>query len=135
MPVPKHNPLETYDPRFRDLLIKGSREVVEIPLDTQNKAYRLRLQLERFRHRVREYFGDSQPDMWKPLYSCFITYKDEGFIDGTRRKKPSTTVVLKPRDQEFGNALDIALSESPTAAPAPLRLSDDPLAEFKPEKE
>jgi hypothetical protein len=120
MPFPKDYPLESFDPRFRELLARGARgENFTIQCKSESQAHRLQHMLHSFRNKAKQYFGDEAPEHWKPLYLAVVArIRDE------HGKK--TIVHIFSRQDEFGQILGEALPDAPTAP------SSDPLAEFEP---
>lgn len=121
MPIPKNYPLESFDPRFKELLLRGARgEDFTIDCGTRSKAYRLQHMLNAYRARAKITFGDAKPDEWKPLFTCAI-----GLLKGPTGQK--TIVHIYSRHMEFDDVLG---SVKPSEPLAPERLSHDPLEEF-----
>lgn len=99
MPIPKNYPLESFDPRFRDILLRGARgEDFTIPCRTRAEAYRLQHMLNAYRARAKATFGDAKPDEWKPLFTCAIGLRK----DASGRQ---TIVHIYSRHKEFEDVL------------------------------
>ncbi len=97
------NPLATFDPRYRELLVRGSLEEFTIPCHTEAKAHRFQMTLCQFRARLRKHFGDEQRGEWEPLYACVI-----GKLPGD-----PTSLRLYPRHSEFDDILGPIEIEAP----------------------
>lgn len=87
-------PLSALDPRYKQILIRGSKEVFEIRCRDSSEAHRFQSALHSYRSRMKEEHKD-QPEKWVPLYGCMVTKKTKG----------SNILVLKPRHDEFENLL------------------------------
>jgi hypothetical protein len=99
-------PLSSFDPRFRELLLQGAKEVVEIPCASRSEAVRLRQRLNQYRFAAKQYFGEADHSAWEPLYRCIVQQKD-------------TVLLLRPRDSEFDKALGLAGALPKAAAVLP----------------
>lgn len=108
-------PLSAFDPRLREVILRGCKEVVEIPCDNPQKAQNFRNTLTSYRARVKLEHKD-KPDVWEPLYGTIISTKPGR----------ASTVQLRPRLHEFDHLLD-RLEISPEVGS---ELPSDPLAEF-----
>lgn len=118
MPIPKNYPLESFDPRFEQILLRGSRgEDFTIPCRTRAEAYRLQHMLNAYRSRCRAELPD-QPDKWKPMFTAAV-----GLLKDDKGQK--TIVRVYSRHNEFGDLLDNIVEK-------PAELPSDPLAEFEP---
>lgn len=121
MPIPKSYPLESFDPRFKELLLRGARgEDFTIQCRTRAEAYRLQHMLNAYRARAKTTFGEAKPDEWKPLFICAI-----GLEKGSTGEK--TIVHIYSRHKEFEDVLSSVKPGAPLTEPV---LSSDPLAEF-----
>ena len=110
----KNIPLSGFDPRFRELLLRGTFERFEIPCGTERRAHRLQSQLCTFRSRSKkERFEEKEA--WEPLYGTVVSKKGDD----------SSTLVLYPRVSEFDDVLNTV---SGTALPT---LKSDPLEELE----
>lgn len=122
MPIPKNYPIESFDPRFPELLLRGGRgEDFTIQCRSSAEAHRLQHLLHSYRNRARTEFTE-QPERWRPLFIAVVGLeKDE--------KGRKTRVHIFSRHHEFSALLDgiAPVNNEP--------LADDPLAEFdaKPE--
>lgn len=113
MPIPKNYPLESFDPRFKDILLRGARgEDFLIPCRSRAEAYRLQHMLNAYRQRAKQHFGDIQPDEWRPLFICAI---------GIVQKNATYSVHIYSRHKEFE---DVLSSIAPSATTV---LAHDPL--------
>lgn len=120
MPIPKNYPLESFDPRFEQLLLRGARgEDFVIPCESTSQATRLQHMLLSYRHRAKQQFGDEQREKWQPLFTAAI-----GLQKDAAGKK--TIVHIYSRHAEFGSVLNNIM---PSSAVAPA-LDSDPLADF-----
>lgn len=134
MPAPKDLPLTSFDPRYKDLMLRGAREEFTIPCESAAQAFRLQGSMQSFRARMKKHHGENGKAEWEPLYGCIISL----------RKSPPS-LVLKPRTQMFSSILDkIApaaptnMNQSPPLDEWPASesgLTHDPLADFEPEPE
>lgn len=108
-------PLTSFDPRYKDLLLKGCHERVEIPTNSEKDAHRLQSLLCTFRARAKK----ENVEGWEALYGTIVTKTAD--LKG---------VLLRPRADE----LDTLISgEIKTSSPIePEVLKNDPLAEFLP---
>lgn len=113
MPIPKNYPLESFDPRFKDILLRGARgEDFMIPCRTRAEAYRLQHMLNAYRQRAKVHFGEAQPDEWRPLFICAI---------GIRKRGADYSVHIYSRHKEFEDVLsNIQPSPDSTLAHDPL---------------
>lgn len=114
MTIPKDYPLESFDPRFRELLLKGAKERFEVPCETPHQAYRLQVLLCVYRSRMKERFPN-EPEKWQALYSCVVGQKNLG-KDERGRKRRSNVLCLYPRNTEFDqvlSGLQLTVSEAP----------------------
>ena len=80
-------PLQAFDPRYREILLRGSREKFEIPCGTDSRAHRFQMMLCQYRSRMRKRHGDEAPEMWQPLYDCVVG----------KKPKDHSILVLYPR--------------------------------------
>ena len=103
-------PISAYDPRFKEFLLRGAREEVRIPCDTEKQAYRLQARMCSFRARVKR----EKLDFWEQLYQCVVACE-------------KNFVVLRPRRSEFDKAL------SQVAHPISRSLAIDILGELEKE--
>jgi hypothetical protein len=124
MPIPTDYPLESFDPRFEQMLLRGARgEDFTVRCKTSSEAHRLQHMLHSFRARAQKKFGDSAPEKWKPLYTAVVgLMKDE---NGKR-----TLVHIYSRHNEFDHILDAVMGRNDTPIITP---DNDPLAEFDPQ--
>lgn len=115
MNLPRDLPLTAIDPRYRDLLLRGSRERFILPCQDEKQATRFRQTLQAFRHRMKKHHGDSASGRaeWEPLYGCII-------------RKDGSHLIFEPRFAEF----DDVLSGVPRPT-APRIQAEDLLAELK----
>ena len=124
MPIPKNFPLESYDPRFEQLLLRGARgEDIKIQCRSKSKAYRLQHMLHSYRHRARDHFKDSAPERWQPLFTTCI-----GLMRDDNGQK--TILHIYSRHSEFDDTLNsiAGTNDAPIITEA-----NDPLAEFDPQ--
>lgn len=113
----KRLPLSAFDPRLREVILKGGREVVEIQFPNPQKARNFRNILTSYRARAKLEFKDAgKPELWEPLYAAIIS---------TKPGNPSC-VQLRPRLNEFDEVFE-RLEINPDTSP---QLDHDPLAEF-----
>lgn len=121
MPIPKDYPLESFDPRFEELLLRGARgEDFTIMCKSAAQAFRLQHMLHNYRHRAKKHYGDEQPERWKSLFAAAV-----GILKDEYGRK--TIVHIYSRRNEFNDLLDNIIS------PSALDLPEDPLDEFEPQ--
>lgn len=113
-------PSSAFDPRFRELLLKAALEEVRIDGLTRREATTLRHRMSEYRFAMKL----EQRSEWPQLYRSVITIQADG------SSTSSCAVILRPRDSEFGSALDKATSRALGLAAPALTASDDPLAGF-----
>jgi len=123
-------PLSTFDPRYKELILKGCVAHVQLKQESRKDAARLRNILTTFRARYkRVYLEDTAK--WEPLYGAIIGLSDDGY-----------STVIRPRSLEAEHLMrNITVHEmdpsaepnegTPVSADVPL-LDTDPLAEFTP---
>jgi hypothetical protein len=99
-------PLTAFDPRYKDLLLRGTREDFRLACTDHAEATRLRQDL----HRFRKLFTDQHKDEGGVMYQCLVTIES---VD------TSTFLRFRPRSQQFP-ALDSIAGPSPIAAPTPV---------------
>lgn len=112
--MPKGNqniPIDAYDPRFKELLIRGGKERIELQLKSWKEVCSLYNQLQHFRARCR----NENRDGWQTLYRAKVV-----------RVRDKNMVTVFPRGSEFGNALDNIAGEAVEAPKLPV----DPLDEL-----
>lgn len=117
-------PLTTFDPRYKELILRGCRERVEIKQQFRKDAARLRNLLTTFRARMRAEWKGKDDGQWEPLYGAIIGLSDDGY-----------STVIRPRAQEAEHLLsNITFSEvsEPLSSAPQSALESDPLAEFDP---
>lgn len=90
-----HVPLQGFDPRYKELLLRGGREEFFLPCGTPTKAHRLQAMLCQFRARMKKHHGETGRREWEALYDCVVG------------KKPDDPSVLRfyPRHSEFDDIL------------------------------
>src|SRR5262245_12470700 len=113
-----HLPLSQFDNRFRLLLQKGCTEYVEVPCRDGKAALHLRNTLTTYRAKLRKE-NRIRPEVWEPLYGTIISIK----------RQDRSIVTLRPRQEEFSDALDKLGIERPDP-----NLTADPLLEMLKEK-
>lgn len=108
-------PIEAYDPRIRELLLKGSLERVEIPCDTTAQRNSLRNQFFNYRARARDANLDGVEQMYRAK------------LELPRLKRPDGKylLVIAPRGSEFNDVLEGATTKT-VAKPLPF----DPLSDL-----
>lgn len=118
-------PLSSFDPRFRELLLRGAREAFLLPCTDSREATALR-------HRVQEYRSQCKKQReaaeWEPLYQCIIriVIDDNG----------NTCLLFQPRSQEFDHLLSgLPIEQKPTASIETRSILDQMEAEQKEEKQ
>ena len=104
-------PLSQFDSRFRELLQRGCKEVVEIPCRDRAAALHLRNLITTYRAKLRKEHADNRA-AWEPLYGTIVSTK----------RYHENVVTLRPRLEEFGKELDRLGLERPQA-----ELEVDPL--------
>lgn len=112
--MPKGNqniPIDAYDPRFRELLVRGGKERIELQLESWKHVCSLYNQLQHFRARCR----NENHEGWQTLYRAKIV-----------RDRDKKMLYVFPRGSEFGDALD-NIEGAPVEAP---KLPTDPLDEL-----
>jgi len=92
-------PLTAFDPRYKELLLRGSHEVIDIPCSSSREARALRHRLHTYRSRAKKHYGDAHREEWEPLYLCAGTIIEE-------LEPPRTILRLSPRHAEFSHVLD-----------------------------
>lgn len=102
-------PLSQFDMRYRLLLEKGCKEVVDVPCHDRTEAQHLRNVLTTYRSKLRKTFPDD-PHQWEHLYGTIVSVK----------KGQPQTLQLRPRGTEFQN-----LFERVGIFPQPETLGDD----------
>ena len=126
-------PLSTFDPRYKELILKGCVAHVQLKQESRKDAARLRNILTTFRARYKRVYLDDVAK-WEPLYGAIIGLSDDGY-----------STVIRPRAMEAEHLLqNVTIHEidpradpaegTPTLLEVPL-LESDPLAEFTPEPE
>lgn len=108
---PSSLPLTAFDPRYKELMLRGSREEVRIPCASRKEAVALRHRLQTYRSRAKKHYGEEHREEWEPLYLCIGT-----IIDDLETGK--AILKLSPRHMEFSHILDAvpeAQPERPTA--------------------
>jgi hypothetical protein len=119
MPIPKNYPIESFDPRFPELLLRGGRgEDFTIQCRTSSEAYRLQHMLHSYRSRARQEFAN-EPEKWRPLFVAVVGLERD-------EKGKKTRVHIFSRHNEF-DALFSGVIDSPST-----QLAADPLEEFDP---
>jgi hypothetical protein len=115
MNMPRDLPLSSVDPRYRDLLLRGSRERFLLTCESEKQATRFRQTLQAFRFRMKKHHGDTSAGRaeWEPLYGCII-------------RKDGCSLIFEPRFAEF----DSVLGGTPLPT-APRIDASDLLAELK----
>lgn len=94
-------PLSGFDPRFKDILLRGARERVEIPCDDATQRYALRNQLQAYRVRCKQ----EKVQDWETLYRAKISLPRNKMV-----------LLVAPRGSEFDTALN-RMSGGPPAEP------------------
>lgn len=121
MPLPRNYPLEAFNPRFPELLLRGARgEDFTIQCNSASEAYRLQHMLHSYRNRARQQFKD-EPERWRPLFTAVV-----GLAKDDNGKK--TRVRIFSRHNEFKDILDAAVG--PTVPELDEKPRPDPLDEF-----
>ncbi|MGH7472325.1 MAG: hypothetical protein ACREJW_00120 [Candidatus Methylomirabilales bacterium] len=91
-------PLESFDPRFRSILLAGALRTITLPFPTHKQAAAFQVRLHTYRSRVRKELG--QPAA-APLYRCRTSLRaaesGHGFI-----------LVLHPWDSEHNSIFEKA---------------------------
>lgn len=115
-------PLSAFDPRYKDLLVRGAREDFRLPLRDRAEGTRLRQDIHRYRVLYREVHKDEAA----VLYQCLITVEGVGEENFLR---------FRPRSSQFSALDNVPKAEglSP-AAPVSNSLLDD-LEKVQPEKD
>lgn len=115
-------PLESFDPRFRELLLKGAVEEIVLEFDTARKAIAFQQRLHTYRSQVRK----SGDETYTLLYRARTSRRDHGTKDD-----PSTLKIF-PADSQWGKVFEqVDLTHIPMPAERPKSLLDIP--ETKPE--
>lgn len=116
-------PVSSFDPRYKELLLKGCHELVEVPCNSEKDAHRLQSLLCTFRARMKKHHGEEGRAHWEPLYGVIVT-----------KSADLRSVVLRPRSSEFDSLVSGPIkSSSPLDGPLETNeLSSDPLEEFMP---
>lgn len=120
--MPRKNtviPIESFDPRLRDLLLRGSKERIEIPCETKRQRVNLRNQLMDYRAAARRANLAEANQLYRAKMSLGEV-KDDKFI-----------LIIAPRGSEFDSVLG-----SETSRPAVQRIGGvDPLDSLPTEEE
>lgn len=109
--VSKAIPLSGYDPRFRELLLRGAKETVIVPCRDNTERVALRNQLQAYRVRCKE----AGTEDWEQLYRARVSTPAR-----------TTNLIIAPRGSEF----DEALSKVTGGKLEVEKLSSDPLADL-----
>lgn len=129
MTVSRNNmPLSSFDPRYKELILRGAMEEIEIPCKSQRAAHRLQGILCTFRARVRKHFGSDTIEarsQWEPLYGATIGKSDDG-MSVRIRPKASELDMLVSGDVRTVEGDAVTVIETPS-------LTHDPLSQFDPE--
>lgn len=128
MPTTTNLPLSSFDPRYKQLLLRGAGERFEVPCSSLKEARALRARIHTFRSRAKKHFGDRQREEWEPLFQCIIFLREAPL-----------RLIFTPRSSEFDAALfSIPLSGKsapPLAAPEPRSERDSLLDELEAEQQ
>jgi len=109
-------PLTSFDPKYHEIIMRGTKETVEIPQSSKRDAKRLKHLLTMYRVRYRDHWKAKGSDRWEALYSAIITVTPDGM-----------STLIKPRTEEAAHLLrGLELSTNPSDESLPV----DPLAEF-----
>lgn len=125
-------PLESFDPRFIQLLLKGGRERVVIPFlgpGGKGKATAMRTRLHTLRARMRDNNHDQATNVARAHLRILWGRKalEEGLVSDPTNEPiwaaddlgtaMGAFLVLQPRDIEFSEALETALGSAPATVP------------------
>lgn len=105
---PPDLPLASFDPRYRELLIKGAQASFTLDCETVQDANALRARIHTYRSQAKKHFGQGHKEEWEYLYLTTIYLIK---LEGGRAQ-----LRFAPRQREF----DHILSQMPSAAPEAL---------------
>lgn len=116
-------PLTSYDSRYYDIIIEGTKREIEIPQQSRKDANRLRHLLTTYRARYKRHYEALGDARWEVLYNTTIGISDDGLA--TR---------LRPKSQEADHLLkNVTFTDLTSERESDVRSSSligDPLAEF-----
>jgi hypothetical protein len=113
-------PIESYDPRLKQLLLDGSVKRIEIPCESHSQRISLRNQLLNYRARARELKMDGVAQLYRAKITASESRDDAPYL-----------LVIAPRGSEFDSILDKASESSAVPATA----GGDPLDDLPTEEE
>lgn len=116
--MPRKNtivPIESFDPRLKDLLIQGATQRVEIPCETQHQRTALRNQLFDYRARAREQKLEGAAQLYRAKVS-FASTEEHPYL-----------LIIAPRGSEFDSILSRAKVMGAQAPTSPVA---DPLSDL-----
>jgi len=116
-------PLVTFDSRYHDIIVAGTKDRIEIRQSTKREATRLRHLLTTYRARYRDHCKKNDDPSWEVLYNATIGTSEDGF-----------STVVRPRSEEATSLLRNITITSSNDGEASLELPSDPLAEFDEKK-
>lgn len=90
-------PLSAFDPRYKELLLRGSKEEFSISSASIKELRALRATLHTYRSRAKRHYGEEHKAEWEPLYQCTIYLIDD--LKGGGRLR------FAPRAKEFDHLL------------------------------
>ncbi len=96
--IPKKHarlPLSSFDPRFRELLMRGAVKEFSITCETIREARAMRARIHTYRSQAKMHYGDAGRAEWEPLYLCRIVLV----------KSPAIRLCFEPRQAEFDHLL------------------------------
>lgn len=97
MPRPSKYPISSFDPRFRELLLKGAMEEIRLDFPTKKAAIAFQQRLQLYRATVRK---EGKPEEYEILYRCRTSRRDSGTMND-----PST-LYIRPNDIQFSQVFD-----------------------------
>lgn len=86
-------PLSSFDPRYRVLLLAGTRQRLELPAMEHGRATKLRQDMQEYRVTAKR---EKQPD-WEPLYQSIVRLE--------RLTETHSRIVIEPRNSSFNDVL------------------------------
>lgn len=92
---PPDLPLSSFDPRYKELLLRGAQKEFTLTFETLKEARGFRALIHTYRSRAKKHFGDAGREEWEPLYLCAIYLV----------KAPAIQLRFAPRHDQFSHIL------------------------------